>query len=90
MRVEEGREVEGELRVLFLDVGGSEDAQNYEAEGVGSLRLSVHAQDLSCSPYLANAAVTKDTPTKQIWEMWACSVVCYICCVPHRGTLLHI
>lgn len=88
--MEQGREVENELRVLFVDVGGSEDIQDYEGEGIGSWRLSVHAQDLTCSPYLANATVTKDSPTKQVWEMQACSFGCGICYVPHRGTLLRI
>lgn len=82
--------MESELGVLFLDVGGSEDIQDYEGGGGGSVRLSACAWDLACRLYLANAAVTKATQTKQVWEVWAYSIVRCICYVPHTRTLLHI
>lgn len=83
-------EKEGKLRVLFLDGGGNADTQDYEGGGGGSVRLSACARDLACSLYLANAAVTKATQTKQVWEVRTYSIVCCICYVPHTRTLLNI
>lgn len=57
-----------------------------EGGGGRNMRLSACA----CSPYLANAAVTETTQTKQVWEVQAYSIVACIYYVPNTRTLLHI
>lgn len=51
--------------VVSLDGGGSKDRQDYKGGGGGSVRLCVCAWDLVCSPYLANAALTKAIQMKR-------------------------
>lgn len=86
--------MESKLGVLFLDGDGREDIWDYEGGGGGSVRLCACAQDLACSPYLANAVVTKGNQNKS----WKCRplllfiafvmfLICELCCISKALTV---
>lgn len=61
----EERRASSIIGVVFLAEGGSEDRQDYRGGGGGGVRRCVCACNLACSPYLANAAVTKAIQIKR-------------------------
>lgn len=65
--------------VMSLDGGGSKDRQDYKGGGGGSVRLCVCAWDLVCSPYLANAALTKAIQMKRKTCLESSGLFCLLC-----------
>lgn len=64
--------------VMFLEGSGSEDRQDYKGGGGGSVRRCVRAWDLACSPYLANASVTKAIQMKRKTCLESSGLFCWL------------